>query len=65
MQAGQVNLLNKYAATNFEEFWAVCIETFFEKPVPFREQLPELYHSLCHLLNQDPTTSAKILEPLA
>ena len=65
MQAGQTNLLDKYAATNFEEFWAVCVETFFEKPVPFREQLPELYQSLCGLLNQDPTTPGKIVQPLS
>ena len=65
MQAGQTNLLDKYAATNFEEFWAVCIETFFERSVPLREQLPDLYNSLCHLLNQDPTTPGKILQPLS
>jgi Mlc titration factor MtfA (ptsG expression regulator) len=65
MQAGETNLLDKYAATNFEEFWAVCIETFFEKPVPFREQMPDLYFSLCGLLNQDPTTAGKILLSLS
>jgi MtfA peptidase len=62
MQAGETNLLDHYAATNYEEFWAVCVETFFERPFPFREQLPELYFSLCHLLNQDPLTQQKILE---
>ncbi|MFI5156363.1 MAG: zinc-dependent peptidase [Chitinophagales bacterium] len=63
MQAGTKTLLDKYAATSYEEFWAVCIETFFERPLPFREQLPDLYAGLCQLLNQDPTTRAKILQP--
>ncbi|MBS1597489.1 MAG: zinc-dependent peptidase [Bacteroidetes bacterium] len=63
MQAGETNILNKYAATNYEEFWAVCVEAFFERPFPFREQMPDLYFSLCRLLNQDPTTKSKILDP--
>ena len=61
MQQGETNLLDKYAATNYEEFWAVCIETFFERPFPFREKMPDLYFALCRLLNQDPTTTGKIL----
>jgi Mlc titration factor MtfA (ptsG expression regulator) len=60
MQAGETNLLNPYAATNYQEFWAVCVETFFERPTAFRRQLPELYLSLCTLLNQDPLTPGKI-----
>ena len=63
MQAGETNLLNGYAATNYQEFWAVCIETFFERSNAFRKQLPELYVSLCTLLNQDPLTADKILQP--
>ncbi|HLZ89535.1 MAG TPA: zinc-dependent peptidase, partial [Puia sp.] len=61
MQAGESTLLDSYAATNYQEFWAVCIETFFERPTPFRRQLPELYFSLCSLLNQDPLTPNKVL----
>jgi Mlc titration factor MtfA (ptsG expression regulator) len=61
MQAGESTLLDPYAATNYQEFWAVCIETFFERPTPFKRQLPELYFSLCTLLNQDPLTPHKIL----
>ena len=63
MQAGETNLLDPYAATNYQEFWAVCIETFFERSNSFRRQLPELYLSLCALLNQDPLTPDKILQP--
>ena len=63
MQAGESTLLGAYAATNYQEFWAVCIETFFERSTSFRGQLPELYYSLCTLLNQDPLTPEKILQP--
>jgi MtfA peptidase len=65
MQAGETTLLDAYAATNYQEFWAVCVETFFERPTSFRGQLPELYSSLCTLLNQDPLTPEKILQPAA
>lgn len=61
MQAGETNLLNSYASTNYQEFWAVCVETFFERSTAFKRQLPDLYHSLCTLLNQDPLTPEKIL----
>jgi Mlc titration factor MtfA (ptsG expression regulator) len=61
MQAGETNLLNPYAATNYQEFWAVCIETFFERSSDFKNQLPELYVALCTLLNQDPLTTDKFL----
>jgi len=64
MQQGETNLLNKYGATSYDEFWAVCIESFFERPFPFREQMPHLYYALCRLLNQDPSTKDKILTGL-
>jgi MtfA peptidase len=61
MKAGHTNILNAYAATNYQEFWAVCIETFFERSSDFSSQLPELYTALCTLLNQDPLTLEKFL----
>lgn len=45
--------LRKYASTNIHEFWAVCIEHFFEAPLEFRKQLPELYRAMSKILNQD------------
>jgi Mlc titration factor MtfA (ptsG expression regulator) len=45
--------LRQYASTNIHEFWAVCIEHFFEAPFEFRRQLPALYQSMCKILNQD------------
>jgi Mlc titration factor MtfA (ptsG expression regulator) len=53
MQAGELNMLGSYAATNYQEFWAVCVENFFERPQAFQIQLPELYNAICKLLNQD------------
>jgi Mlc titration factor MtfA (ptsG expression regulator) len=61
MKAGETNILNPYAATNYQEFWAVCIETFFERSSDFKSQLPQLYTALCTLLNQDPLTTEKFL----
>lgn len=61
MQAGESIFLDPYAATNYQEFWAVCVETFFEKSTAFKRQLPDLYSSLCVLLNQDPLTPRKVL----
>jgi Mlc titration factor MtfA (ptsG expression regulator) len=53
MQAGETTMLGSYAATNYQEFWAVCVENFFERPEAFKIQLPELYNAICKLLNQD------------
>ncbi len=38
---------------NYHEFWAVAVETFFENPVGFKHQLPDLYAAIARLLNQD------------
>jgi MtfA peptidase len=54
MQAGGRNLLGDYAATNYHEFWAVSVEVFFENPVQFRHELPDLYEAMVLVLNQDP-----------
>jgi MtfA peptidase len=53
MQNGEMTMLGSYAATNYQEFWAVCVENFFERPQAFQIQLPELYNAICKLLNQD------------
>jgi hypothetical protein len=62
--AAATALLGTYAATNYQEFWAVCVETFFERPAAFKRQIPTLYLALCTLLNQDPLTPDKILKPI-
>jgi len=54
MQTGHKNLLGDYAAINYHEFWAVSVETFFESPQRFKQELPDLYHAMVQLLDQDP-----------
>ncbi|MCX6275372.1 MAG: zinc-dependent peptidase [Bacteroidetes bacterium] len=48
------SFLRNYAGANRHEFFAVCIEYFFESGAEFRQRLPEIYYHLCILLNQDP-----------
>ncbi|HLZ89536.1 MAG TPA: zinc-dependent peptidase [Puia sp.] len=53
-EGGTRNLLGDYASTNYHEFWAVAVEVFFESPVQFRHELPDLYAAMSRVLNQDP-----------
>ncbi|MFN5371444.1 MAG: zinc-dependent peptidase, partial [Bacteroidia bacterium] len=46
--------LRQYAATNIDEFWAVCVEHFYEAPEEFCRQLPELYQAMCAILALNP-----------
>jgi Mlc titration factor MtfA (ptsG expression regulator) len=64
MRNGSVTILDDYALENFDEFWAVCIETFFENPGEFKETMPALYYSLVELLNQDPLKTDKVVNQL-
>lgn len=64
MQQGELNFLGSYAATNYQEFWAVCVENFFERPESFKIQLPELYDAICKLLNQDMLKPGILLHPV-
>jgi Mlc titration factor MtfA (ptsG expression regulator) len=50
---GGSKFLRDYAKSNIHEFWAVCVEHFFEAPIQFKEQLPALYSAMCSVLNQD------------
>lgn len=64
LQDGEVTMLGSYAATNYQEFWAVCVEHFFERPHAFKIHLPELYDAICNLLNQDMLTPGILLKPV-
>jgi Mlc titration factor MtfA (ptsG expression regulator) len=64
MQSGKMNILGTYAATNYHEFWAVCIENFFEKPQALQRELPQLYRELTVLLNQDPLSVNILVKPI-
>lgn len=56
------SFFRKYAGTNKMEFFAVCIEYFFESPEQMKKELPELYYHSCILLNQD-LLAKEILKP--
>ena len=55
--------LRSYAFSNLHEFWAVSVEAFFENPAGLKENMPDLYLALCRVLNQDPVSKNKILNP--
>jgi Mlc titration factor MtfA (ptsG expression regulator) len=48
------HLFRKYAFSNIEEFFAVAVENFFERPGELNQQLPHFYHLLSKLFIQDP-----------
>lgn len=54
MKQEDQHFLRKYALANEEEFFAVAVENFFERPVQFKRALPQLYATLVNLFNQDP-----------
>jgi Mlc titration factor MtfA (ptsG expression regulator) len=60
MRQGAKNLLDSYAGTNYQEFWAVSVEVFFENPVRMRHEMPELYNAMTTLLHQDPIEISSI-----
>lgn len=51
---GTEQFFREYGATNNEEFFAVAVENFFERPQLFLEKHPKTYQTLCRLLKQDP-----------
>jgi hypothetical protein len=54
LKNGHISFLRKYGATSIHEFFAVCIEHFFEAPAEFQAAIPELYQYMVAMLNQDP-----------
>lgn len=53
LKNGNAPFLRNYGSSNLFEFFAVCVEHFFEMPEEFKNQLPKLYESTSILLNQD------------
>lgn len=50
------HLIDEYGATNPAEFFAVCTETFFEKPHQLHKHHPELFAQFKTFFKQDPAT---------
>lgn len=53
IKRGEKTFLNRYAATNEAEFFAVATEYFFERPARMRKRRGELYAVLKEFYNQD------------
>lgn len=53
---GQRTAMDGYGATSHAEFFAVAVETFFERPAALRQEEPEVYAQLAKLLHLDPVT---------
>jgi Mlc titration factor MtfA (ptsG expression regulator) len=51
------SIFRTYAQSNYEEFFAVCIENFFERPLELKAEFPQLFDEIKELLNQDTTKS--------
>ena len=58
---GREDFFREYGATNNEEFFAVAVENYFERPILFREKHPLTYQTLCRLLRQDPASLQKMI----
>lgn len=56
-------LLDTYGATNPAEFFAVCTEAFFERPLALRARHPALYAELRKFFRQDPAAYSGELAP--
>lgn len=54
MNDGESLFFRNYASIDSQEFFAVAVEYFFEKPKEFREWNTALYDTLAKILNQDP-----------
>jgi len=61
------HFFRKYAFENIEEFFAVAVENFFERPTALQSNMPKIYRILSALFMQDPANSlAKVSkEPIA
>ncbi|WP_147110467.1 zinc-dependent peptidase [Tateyamaria sp. syn59] len=54
VDAGRRTVIDPYGAMNHEEFFAVTVELFFERPDALQRAEPEVYRQLSILLNVDP-----------
>lgn len=56
LRKGRPTVLDPYGATGHEEFFAVAVEVFFERPEALRENDPEIYRQLSALFRLDPVS---------
>lgn len=53
LRNGNNSIFRQYASVNEDEFFAVCMEVYFERPHQLFEYKPELYKVISNLLRQD------------
>ncbi len=53
---GRKTVLDAYGAENHQEFFAVSVEVFFEKPVALKREEPAIYQQLSELFGLEPAT---------
>lgn len=58
VERGQRTVIDAYGAEGPEEFFAVAVEAFFERPEAFRHAEPEVYAQLSQFFRLDPSTWA-------
>jgi Mlc titration factor MtfA (ptsG expression regulator) len=56
------DLYCNYAFRNIQEFWAVSIELFFERPSEMKTKFPTIYTAITDILNQDPANKITVLK---
>ncbi|WP_299076057.1 M90 family metallopeptidase [uncultured Ruegeria sp.] len=54
VETGQPVVIDPYGAEGHEEFFAVAVEVFFEKPQALKQENPEVYEQLEKLFHLDP-----------
>jgi len=59
INSGEETFFRKYGGVDNEEFFAVAVENFFERPLEFNQKHPLTYRTLCRLLRQDPVLLEK------
>jgi Mlc titration factor MtfA (ptsG expression regulator) len=56
VEAGRRTVIDAYGAKGYEEFFAVSVEVFFERPAQLKSEEPEAYEQLSLLSRLDPET---------
>lgn len=56
VERGQKTVLDDYGAERLEEFFAVAVEVFFERPMALKREESEVYEQLSELFRLDPLT---------
>ncbi|MDH3742723.1 MAG: zinc-dependent peptidase, partial [Hyphomicrobiales bacterium] len=56
VESGHMTVLDDYGAERLEEFFAVAVEVFYEKPGALKREESEVYEQLSELFGLDPLT---------